>query len=75
MLLFGWNQLAVMIGLSIFTAIYTMKGGLRAVVYADMVQGTWLIVGELSSQIRLGLIAVGGWSGLTARVDPSLMVS
>jgi hypothetical protein len=25
-LLFGWNQLAVMTGLSIFTALYTMKG-------------------------------------------------
>lgn len=34
----------VMICLSAFTALYTMKGGLRAVVYADMVQGTWLIL-------------------------------
>ncbi len=33
-----------MICLSAFTALYTMKGGLRAVVYADMVQGTWLIL-------------------------------
>ena len=46
-LLFGWNQMAVMIVLSIFTALYTMKGGLRAVVYADMVQGTWLIVSSI----------------------------
>ena len=65
--LFGWNQLLVMIVLSAFTAIYTMKGGLRAVVYADMVQGTWLI---LSSAILtlLGLHAVGGWHGLATRV-------
>jgi Na+/proline symporter len=28
-LLFGWNQIAVMICLSAFTALYTMKGGLR----------------------------------------------
>jgi len=28
-LLFGWNQMAVMICLSAFTALYTMKGGLR----------------------------------------------
>ena len=71
-LLFGWNQLAVMIALSVFTAIYTMKGGLRAVVYADMVQGSWLIVSSIVLTI-VGLTAVGGWSGLTARVDPGLV--
>ncbi|HTQ53188.1 MAG TPA: sodium/solute symporter [Bryobacteraceae bacterium] len=71
-LLFGWNQLAVMIGLSVFTAIYTMKGGLRAVVYADMVQGTWLIVSSIVLTAA-GLVSVGGWGGLTARVDPGLI--
>jgi SSS family solute:Na+ symporter len=71
-LLFGWNQLAVMIVLSIFTALYTMKGGLRAVVYADMVQGTWLIAGSIVLTI-VGLVSVGGWHGLAARVDPALI--
>ena len=71
-LLFGWNQLAVMAGLSIFTALYTMKGGLRAVVYADMVQGSWLIASGIVLTVA-GLVAVGGWSGLTARVDPGLI--
>lgn len=71
-ILFGWNQLAVMIVLSVFTAIYTMKGGLRAVVYADMVQGTWLIISSIILTIT-GLYAVGGWHGLTARVDPALL--
>jgi SSS family solute:Na+ symporter len=71
-LLFGWNQMAVMIGLSLFTAVYTMKGGLRAVVYADMVQGTWLIVSSIVLTI-VGLVTIGGWSGLTARVDPGLI--
>lgn len=71
-LLFGWNQLAVMIVLSIFTAIYTMKGGLRAVVYADMVQGTWLIAGSIVLTI-VGFVTVGGWHGLVTRVDPALI--
>jgi SSS family solute:Na+ symporter len=71
-LLFGWNQLAVMIVLSIFTALYTMKGGLRAVVYADMVQGTWLIAGSIVLT-SVGLVSVGGWHGLAARVDPALI--
>lgn len=71
-LLFGWNQTAVMIVLSVFTALYTMKGGLRAVVYADMVQGTWLIVSSVVLTV-VGLAAVGGWGGLAARVDPALL--
>ena len=56
-----------MIILSAFTALYTMKGGLRAVVYADMVQGTWLILSSAFLTI-LGLKAVGGWSALVATV-------
>jgi SSS family solute:Na+ symporter len=71
-MLFGWNQMAVMVVISIFTAVYTMKGGLRAVVYADMVQGSWLIVSSIILTAA-GLAALGGWQGLTARVDPSLM--
>jgi SSS family solute:Na+ symporter len=71
-LLFGWNQLAVMVVLSIFTAVYTMKGGLRAVVYADMVQGTWLILSGIVLTV-VGMVAVGGRSGLAARVDPALL--
>jgi Sodium:solute symporter family len=43
--------------------------GLRAVVYADMVQGTWLIV----CRIVLTVVAFGRWSGLTAPVDPGLL--
>jgi SSS family solute:Na+ symporter len=68
--LFGWNQFLVMIILSAFTALYTMKGGLRAVVYADMVQGTWLILSSAFLTI-LGLKAVGGWSALVAAVPHS----
>jgi SSS family solute:Na+ symporter len=68
--LFGWNQLLVMIVLSAFTALYTMKGGLRAVVYADMVQGTWLILSSILLTV-VGLKAVGGWAGLVAHVPHS----
>lgn len=71
-MLFGWNQMAVMIALSLFTALYTMKGGLRAVVYADMIQGSWLILSSILLTV-VALTAVGGWSGLSARVDPALL--
>jgi len=44
--LFGWNQLVVMIVLSNLTGLYMVKDVLKAVVYADMVQGNWLIAGS-----------------------------
>jgi SSS family solute:Na+ symporter len=70
--MFGWDQMTVMIVLSAFTALYTMKGGLRAVVYADMVQGSWLIA---SSVILTGaaLAAVGGWGALSMKAGHSMM--
>lgn len=70
--LLGWNQTLVMWCMAAFTALYTMKGGLRAVVYADMVQGTWLI---LSSAVLtlLGLKAIGGWHGLIVHVHPGML--
>jgi SSS family solute:Na+ symporter len=37
-----------------------------------MVQGTWLIVSSIVLTI-VGLVTIGGWSGLTARVDPGLI--
>jgi solute:Na+ symporter, SSS family len=37
-----------------------------------MVQGTWLIISSIILTV-IGLGAVGGWSGLTARVDPALL--
>jgi SSS family solute:Na+ symporter len=36
-----------------------------------MVQGTWLIVSSIVLTV-VALVAVGGWSGLTQRVDPAL---
>ena len=49
--------------LSILTGLYTLKGGLKAVVYADMIQGGWLIAGS-SVLTVCGLVKVGGWQGL-----------
>ena len=68
--LFGWNQILVMIVLSAFTALYTMKGGLRAVVYADMVQGTWLILSSILLTI-LGLESRGRMVGPGCRTCPT----
>ncbi|HEX9705117.1 MAG TPA: sodium:solute symporter [Gemmatimonadales bacterium] len=49
------------------TGVYTIAGGLRAVIYTEVLQTVVLIVGS-AVLVILGLDAVGGWSGLTARM-------
>jgi SSS family solute:Na+ symporter len=53
--------------LVLFTGLYTIAGGLRAVVYTEVVQTFVLIFGSLALTLT-GLIAVGGWGELQQRV-------
>jgi SSS family solute:Na+ symporter len=48
-----------------FTGIYTLVGGLRAVMYTDLVQTFVLLAGAIAVTV-LGLDTVGGWNGLRA---------
>ena len=47
------------------TGIYTVFGGLRAVLYTDMLQA-FVFVGGSAAVLFVGLDAVGGWSALYA---------
>ena len=49
----------------IFTGIYTVLGGLRAVVYTEAIQTVVLVLGSIIVTI-MGLIKLGGWSQLVA---------
>lgn len=69
--LLGWNQLTVIWAVGLFTALYTMKGGLGAVVYTDALQTCVLLVAAMFL-VGIGLAQVGGWSGLHARLDPAM---
>tara|TARA_B100001113_G_scaffold66718_1_gene51351 strand:- start:890 stop:2539 length:1650 start_codon:yes stop_codon:yes gene_type:complete len=51
------------IGIVIFTGIYTVIGGLKAVIYTETLQTVILIFGSLLITI-LGLYEVGGWGQL-----------
>jgi SSS family solute:Na+ symporter len=53
--------------LIVITGLYTIMGGLRAVIYTEVMQAIVLIVGSAALAF-LGLNAVGGWSGLHARL-------
>ena len=67
----GWPRLWVIWGVGLVTCLYTMKGGLRAVVYTDALQTAVLLVAAVVLTV-LGLNAVGGWSGLQAKLPADM---
>ena len=54
-------------GLALFAGIYTIVGGLRAVVVTDAIQAVLMIVGA-GIILYAGLDKVGGWDSLMARL-------
>jgi SSS family solute:Na+ symporter len=65
----GWNFWTSAVVLIVVTGLYTILGGLRAVIYTEVLQAVVLILGSATLLI-VGLVHVGGWSGLEARVSP-----
>src|SRR5438045_3106208 len=65
----GWPLWKTAIVLVVATGIYTVAGGLAAVIYTDMVQTMILIVGAVLLTV-IGLHRVGGFEGLRAAVPP-----
>lgn len=56
----------------VLTGIYTILGGMRAVVYTEAVQAVVLVIGALALTI-IGLDHVGGWASMKETVTPSYL--
>ncbi len=56
----------------IATGIYTVFGGLRAVLYTDMLQ-MFILVGGAVTVTLLGLSELGGWDAMVAGADEGFM--
>jgi SSS family solute:Na+ symporter len=65
----GWDPFVSAVFLVLATGIYTVAGGLSAVIYTDMVQAFILIGGSVVLTI-IGLDKVGGFEGLRAALPP-----
>jgi solute:Na+ symporter, SSS family len=63
----GWSPLTAAVVLVVATGIYTIAGGLAAVIYTDLVQTLILIAGAVILTV-IGLHRVGGFAGLRAAV-------
>ena len=65
----GWPPLVSAILLVIATGVYTIAGGLSAVIYTDMIQAFILIGGSLVLTL-IGMGEVGGLDGMRAALPP-----
>jgi SSS family solute:Na+ symporter len=63
----GWNPMTAALILVVITGIYTVAGGLSAVIYTDLVQTLILLAGAIVLTF-IGLEKVGGFAGLRAAV-------
>ncbi len=63
----GWSPMQAAIILVIATGIYTIAGGLSAVIYTEVVQTLVLLTGAIALTL-IGLHQVGGFAGLRAAV-------
>lgn len=55
--------------LAVFAGLYTIAGGLAAVIYTDAIQTALLLVGSVIIATT-AFSEVGGWSGMTGGLDP-----
>ena len=54
------------------TGIYTVFGGLRAVLYTDLMQ-MFVMIGGAAAVTLIGLDAIGGWAPLAAEAGPGFL--
>jgi solute:Na+ symporter, SSS family len=65
----GWDPFVSAVFLVLATGVYTVAGGLSAVIYTDMVQAFILIGGSVVLTL-IGMGHVGGFQGLRAALPP-----
>ncbi|MBI3666971.1 MAG: sodium/solute symporter [Acidobacteria bacterium] len=65
----GWDYLTTSVLLVLATGVYTITGGLKAVIYTDLFQSFVLIAGAVVLS-AVGLEKAGGFTGLRATLPP-----
>jgi SSS family solute:Na+ symporter len=56
----------------VLTGVYTILGGMRAVVYTEALQTMVLVIGA-GTLTYIGLDSVGGWEGMRASLEPGYL--
>lgn len=63
----AWAMPLSIVVLGAVTVIYTYKGGMRAVVWTEMLQAAVYLLGGVSAIVVLGNAVPGGWSAILAQ--------
>lgn len=63
-----WQAIALT---GLFTLIYTYWGGLRAVIWVDVIQLGIYLFGGVAALIVLTQVVPGGWQGIVAAAEPA----
>jgi SSS family solute:Na+ symporter len=65
----GWDMYTSAVVIVVATGLYTILGGLAAVIYTDLVQMFILIFGSVALTL-IGLHEAGGWDAVVAKTPP-----
>lgn len=65
-------QIALLV-MGTIAIVYTVMGGMKAVIYTDTIQWIILMGGLIFIGIPLGYLAVGGWAQIEATVGPEML--
>lgn len=68
--LLGWDYAICLVGTSVIVLAYVLKGGLSSAIYNEVLQ-FFMIVFGIAPLAYIALKAVGGWEGLTAKLQAS----
>jgi len=71
---FGTDEWVMILVIGIITIIYDTIGGMKAVVYSDVIQMV-ILIGGLVLCIGYALKGVGGWDAAVAAHDPARLVA
>jgi SSS family solute:Na+ symporter len=67
--MFGIDKMTSIVGASVVTGVYTIVGGLLAVVLTESLQTIILLAGAILIT-SIAFLKAGGWPGVTANVEP-----
>ena len=70
--LLGWNIWVSAAAVVVATGIYTVLGGLSAVIYTEVLQTGVLVIGALLVYAQ-GMVQVGGYSHLKEQLPDSML--
>ncbi|MCC6397417.1 MAG: sodium:solute symporter [Bacteroidetes bacterium] len=65
----GWDMYTSAVVIVVATGVYTVLGGLAAVIYTDLMQMFILIAGSVALTL-IGLNQAGGWDAVVAKTPP-----